>query len=238
MPVFTIQNLVDRAAAISDMHDTFVKPEQWLSWYNTERRALQFFMVRHGSTMQNLTEEFFTAPDVVDLTTEAIAIVGVWEVLPTSFQFRKLRVVDLPNNFHQFTGGSITGPAQEVSVESVNSSTASTMRLRFFPRDPSGTYAVVMAEVADFAVSLNDTTSLPIGIEERIVLGMARRALIKEESDTAAIDKLIRETDSMVEEFVWSRSLAQSPSVRNVDFVERGWTSDRRIPPCTEWTFV
>lgn len=90
------------------------------------------------------------------------------------------------------------------------------------------------------ALSLGYATSVsyPMGWEERIVLGMARRALIKEESDTRAIDSEIALWESRIEEACWGRVLADTPSVRNSDQLIYGWRDRHEIPPYGYWIFV
>lgn len=237
MPTFTVQNIVDRAAAIADMHDTFVTPAQWLAWFNVERRALELFKARHGGVaMGNVQTVTAVGPDRYPLATagvnETMAIVGVWQEL-SSGRLRPLRIVPWVDNFVQDEGGPDVGPSQYVFIEDHNNDgvEVSTL-LRFYPRDPSGNYLIMYLQAPAAAVSMTTVFSQPMGLEERIVLGMAKRALIKEESDTSAIDKLIREMDQQIEEYCWQRSFAQVASVRNVDKLQRGWvTQDGFVPP-------
>lgn len=238
MPAFVVQDLVNRAAALADIHDNFVRPEQWLSWYNVERQALQLFMARHGSAMQDLAFQTVVAPDSVTISGDILAVVGVWEVRPNS-TFRPINISDFPGNFFQNVGGPVTGPTQVITLEDTNTATTSSVVLRFFPRDPAGTYIIVTAKSPPVALSTTSTVSLPMGIEEWIVVRLARRALIKEESDTGAVDRLVAEQNSLVEEFVSSRSLAQGAAVRNVDAKVRGeWTSELLYPEVTRWRWV
>lgn len=236
MPVFTVQSVINRAAALADMHDTFVQPETWLSWFNTERMALQLFKARHGAVAQNIAFDSVTGADKYPLSTggvtQFIALVGVWE-LTSSQRLRPLRFVPYADNLWQDVAGPITGPSNTVSIEDTNNDGADVATfLRFFPRDPTGTYLIAYIKAPTALTDPGQSFSEPVGLEERIVLGMARRALIKEESDTSAVEKLIREHDQIVEEYVWSRSFAQAPGVRNVDYVQRGWMSmDTFVPP-------
>lgn len=239
MPVFTIQTLVDRAASIADMHDQFVKPTEWLSWYNTERRALQLFMVRSGDVAQNVTFASLNGSDVLTIATETIAIAGVWEVLSTG-NLRPLKIVPFVDNYFQLEGfGTATGRAQFATLRDSNGVASSNTFLQLYPRDMTGNYLIAVVNAPLVATALSDTTSLPMGLEERIVLGMARRALIKEESDVTDISRLIKEQDQFTEEFIWSRALNQVPSVRNVDGLQRGWgSSEWAIPHADTWAWV
>lgn len=242
MPVFTIQTLADRAAALADMHDGFVKPAEWLSWYNKERRALQLFLARHGAAQQNLQFITSTGADLVDLTEEILAVVGVWEI-QNGRPNRQLRIVNFPDNFVQFDSsiqfGQVTGRSNTVTISESNDNSISLTTFRFYPSDLFGSYLIVIAQAPSQATSMTDTTSLPMGLEELLVLNMARKALMKEESDVKEIKELIKEEEARVEQYAWSRSLAQAPSMRNVDSVQRGWGSNGLDFPHPDlWTWL
>lgn len=222
MPVFTVQQLVDRAAAISDMHDDFVTPEQWLAWYNTERQAFSLAMARNGAALQDVQITATPATGQYTILGPVLAIVGVWEQYSDG-RLRPLKILNFVDNFRD---GLNPGPAQYVVIYEDSSVSSNSTNFRFFPTPTSGNYLIVTLRPPDRATTLEDTTSIAMGLEERIVLGMARRALIKEESDVSDISKLIIEQDQLIEEFGWKRTFAQMPGVRNVDSLQRGWVTD------------
>jgi len=222
MPVFTVQQLVDRAAAISDMHDDFVTPQQWLAWYNTERQAFSLAMARNGAALQDIQISVTPATAQFSISGPVLAIVGVWEQYPDE-RLRPLKILNFADNFRS---GLNTGPAQYVVITEDSTVTTNSTDFRFFPTPTSGNYMIVTLRAPDVATTLADTTSIALGLEERIVLGMARRALIKEESDVTDISKLIIDQDQLIEEFGWKRTFAQMPGVRNVDALQRGWVTD------------
>lgn len=221
MPSFTIQKIVDRAASQADMHDNFIEPTEWLDWFNYERKALAQTLAR-GATVRDLTFTTISSGQADNYTHafETLAIVGVWEV-KSDGRLRPLRIVPFLDNFFQQVAGPVKGSAETVSVEELTTG----FKLRFFPADLSGTYLLVTANAPTDATALTDTFILPMGLEEAIVLRLARRALVKEESDTSDVDKLLKEQDSKTEEYVWGRTFAQAPSVRNVDATQRKWGS-------------
>lgn len=238
MPSFIVQNLIDRAAALSDMHDQFVKPEQWVAWYNTERVALELFIAKRGATARNITLTTVTPVSGTSLFIgSALAIVGVWEILSNA-RLRPVRIVNFVDNFSQQGPGPQFGPAQIVSVVQNNGSTSESYSFRFFPTPSSGSYLIGTIPAPEVLLDGNGMLNLPMGIEERIVLGMARRALIKEESDTTEILKLIKEQDDIIEEYVYGQMMAQNPSVRNVDALQRGWWSDIRSIDPNSWFWL
>lgn len=103
----------------------------------------------------------------------------------------------------------------------------------FFPDPASGvqflaTYIPMPARL----LATTDTVSYPMGWEERIVLGMARRALAKEEADTTEIRGQIREIEQQIEELAWNKVMSESPSVRNVD------TQPVELPARESWIWV
>jgi hypothetical protein len=236
MPSFTVQKIVDRAADQADMHDGFVHASTWLDWFNFERKALAITLAR-GALLRDLT--FTTiAPGSADNYTfafETLAIVGVWEI-KSDQHLRPLRIVNFLDNFFQQAGGPIRGAAESVSVEELTTG----FKLRFFPADTSGTYLLVTAGAPTDATALTDTFILPMGIEEKLVLELAKRALIKEESDISDVARLIQGVDQKVEEYIWGRTFAQVPSVRNVDSVQRKWggLSDFVIPLPDVWVWL
>lgn len=236
MPTFTVQKIVDRAASQADMHDGFVHATEWIDWFNFERKALAITMAR-GALLRDLT--FTTIPagsaDNYTFAFETLAIVGVWEV-KSNQHLRPLRIVNFLDSFFQQAGGPIRGPAESVSVEEL----ATGFKLRFFPADLSGVYLLVTANAPTDVTALTDTFTMPMGIEEKLVLELAKRALIKEESDPVDVLRLIQGVDQKIEEYIWGRTFAQAPSVRNVDSVQRKWggLGDFAIPLPDVWVWL
>lgn len=233
MPSFTAQSLIDRAAAIADIEDNFVSPGQWLTWLSVERSAQALAAARGGWTLNQVSTQTTPATDTWTLTGDFLALIGVWEV-DSSGRTRPLIAEDFQSNFRQTVGGPITGPATRFSITDAGG----VVTVHFFPRPTSGTYMAALVGTTPAFATVLDTITLPAGLEERLVLGMARRALIKEESDVTDISKLIALEDQRLEEFVWARIISSVAKVRNVDHVERGWGSDLTYPPPTDWVWL
>ena len=204
------------------MHDDFVTPAQWLAWFNSERTALIISAARSGWVIGPLTKTSVAATDVYNHPSEIFAVVGVWEQSSTG-RLRPINVTNLIDNFRQADGGPVTGPAMDVSVEE---SAAGLPIFRFYPRPTSGTYIVVTMGATTPKTALSDTFVLPMGTEERIVLGLARRALAKEESDTTEILGQIKTEDRRIEEIAASKIFSAAPRIRNVDRQELGFQRD------------
>ena len=230
MPAFTVQQLIDRAAAIADMDGNFVRPEQWLAWYNVEVRALELFIARNGY-VTNLAEtadndSLYTIP----ISDSTLAILGVFEV--RDGRYRALRF----SNQVDMARGLVNGDAQEYMA--VMGDLDDGLVIDLFPKPTSGTYRALYLEGSAPAEALDDAANWPLGWEERLVLGMARKALVKEESDTRKIEQMMVEQDTIIEEFCWSRSLASAPQVRNVDRVQRGWSDTMPFGSYESWLWV
>lgn len=228
MPAFTLQKIIDRAAAQADMRDGFVAATEWVDWYNVESRALELFMARNG-WIQNLVTSVSdsSSPYTITLPDYTLAVMGVYEV--RDGRYRPLRF----RSQADIRRGSDTGPAMEYSVTMDDGSDDLTVNL--YPAPTTGTYTALCFAGRepvpnDDDIDLEGTdVQWPLGFEERIVLGMALKALTKEESDTRPVEKLLEREDQRIEEFCWSRQIAEAPTVRNTDRVNRGWGWDERM---------
>lgn len=243
MPAFTVQNMVDRAVGYADMHDGFVTPQQWLDWFNEERRSLELFKSRYSSVLSNVQSVTVVGVDKYSFASasdrEIMAVVGVWENVQG--RFRPLRLVNWVDNLWQDEAGPITGKAQVVGVEDANADGVEVNTLlHFYPRDPSGTYLIMYLKAPAKLTAMTDSFTQPLGLEKRVVLGMARNALIKEESDISSIEALLKDHEKEVEQYVWQRTMMQGPAVRNTDRTNRGWMNiDEFIVPGSEhWIWV
>lgn len=241
MPSFTVQELVTRAAAIADMHDNFVLPEQWIAWANVERQALDVFLLRHGWVLQSLRSSTYNLdpanPDRIVVTPRPLAVVGVYEALSNG----RARPLEYTDHVSMVDGAGRQGPAHFFSLTDVDIDSptgANDLRIDLMPAPtaPSTYYAVWIAQTSNLA-ALTDSVAYALGFEERMVLGMARRALIKEESDAGKIERLMREEEAKIEEACWARVMGQAPSVRNRD--GRNWSREERLfPEVSRWHWV
>jgi hypothetical protein len=245
MPVTTVTTLIDRAKAASDMRDNFVTPTQWQYWASQERLALDLFLARSGWSVP-LTDFNLTITGSeggaysVNPTGGVMAIVAVYEY-DSSGRIRLLQHQDSVSFLHAVPGTNARGNSRYYRVQW----SGDNLTLNLFPEPTAGeTYRVVyLAHPKKLVIaspgSWEETSvTYPMGWEERVVLGMARRALIKEESSTSAIDQEIMLWDQRIEEACWSRVLSSSPSVRNTDMTTYGWTDRYSLPPFGLWTWV
>lgn len=247
MPTTTVTTLIDRAKATADMRDNFVTPTQWTTWATQERLALDLFLARAGWTIP-LSDLTITVTGSeagaynVNPTGGVMAIVCVYQY-DTSGRIRMLEHQDSVSFLKRVPGytGSPRGNGAYYRVQN----SADNLILNIYPEPNTGeTYKVVyVAHPKKLVIATPGTweeasVSYPMGWEERIVLGMARRGLIKEESDTKAVDQEIALWESRIEDACWNRVLADAPAVRNSDAGHYGWTDRYSMPPFGMWAWV
>lgn len=238
MPTILTAELVERAKAAADMHDNFVTLRQWLTWASLERMALDLLIARAGWTQAFATttitvdgsEDGEFTPDT---TSGIMAIVAIHQVSPQGT--RLLRTADPATFLRTLPGGEQRGNATHFRARQDED----TLILNFFPEPAAGeTYLVTYIPhprrltTAD-EVGYDTSVSYPMGWEERIVLGMARRALEKEESDSTGIRLQITEMERQIEELIQSR--AGATSIINMDQVNYGWCDRVSYPPILDW---
>lgn len=237
MPSYTGQELIERAMAAADMHDNFVTPPTWLQWASLERYALELFMARSGwptdletatITVDGTEDGDFALIDGEEAPLDVMAIVCVHQI--QSDGLRRLTYSDTVTFLRQMPGTPIhSGDANVYRVKRSSDS----LIFNFFPNPDVGDQFLVTYIPMPARLTLTtDAVNYPMGWEERMVLGMARRALAKEESDTSEIRKQMAEMDQQIEELSWSRVMSESPKVRNVD------TQPLEIPSRESWAWV
>ena len=239
MPSVTTLELMNRAAAVSDIRDNFVTPAQWMYWASQERLSLDLFLARSGWSVPTTNFDITVTGSEngvynVNPSAGVMAVVCVHEMITQGF--RRVRYQDSISFMRQPPGatGGAKGHARFFRMQW----SSDNLTLNLYPEGNAGeTYRVTyipqslrLTLDANPAAGYEGNVVYPMGWEERIVLGMARRALIKEESDTSQVDQEIKLWDGRIEEACWNRVMGESPVVRNVDNENYGW-SDRIIWP-------
>lgn len=232
---FTWRELTDRARVyVDDDHQEqqgWITDAKWLELAKVEYRILYRKWLRLGLVRPAPTDTSFSSAYNIALPTAAdisagrlgvLAVVGVAENM-TSYM-RMLAPAQAARGAYPYwvasgevnQGKSITwagtGPADEVTVE-------------LSPRDTGSTYVVRWIPVPTMPTSLDSTVQLPFGTDERLVLGLARRAHLKDSGASALLEKLIVEADAELQFAAHGRLDNQAPRVRRVrpDFHRRRW---------------
>lgn len=230
MPNVTVETLIARAQTAADMADgDFVNTEEWLRWLNVERQALDVRIAREGLVLRE-AQETITATGAFEYSiSDPLAVLGVYQL--KDGYYRRLRHSDLMDGAgYQDLGVTHGDPV----MFRITQNTDNEITIRFYPNPTTGTF-IVKTIPEETELEIDDEVSYPLGWEERIVLGMARRAVAKEEGDTREFLRQIAEIDSHIETSASDRLFGAHFSVRNVDKVERGWLPFPYIPTREQW---
>lgn len=211
--LFTYQELIDRARTYldDDHNDTegWIKPERWLSLANVEYAQLYRKWVRMGLVSPAPTDQTFTGTHTVNLT-NVLAVVGVAEDLGSG-SYRLLTPAQSRGGQSPFMGFTSSSPG--CYWEAHGSADALTITLE--PRPTSGNYFVRYISTVPYATALSQSIDLPYGGDERLVLGIAMRAKLKESGRSVALEQLLQQAEQELNFAAFSK-LNDSPRVRKV----------------------
>lgn len=189
---YSWSELIDRARLyVDDDHNDqsgWIKPARWLVLGQVEYEQLYGRWVQMGLIGPEPIDHTFTGPSAT--LANVLAIVGVAEVQgPDSY--RILRDAQAAMGRKPIRGDH-DGPA--TSWEAYG--TGEELTVRVHPSDTRGEYMVRYVPTTGRRTdNPNEFVELPYRADERLVLGMARRALVKESSQSSAINALIREVE-------------------------------------------
>jgi hypothetical protein len=227
MSTVTVQSLIDRAVAASDMKDNFVRNSQWLAWANQAYKELSVMVAQMGVPYFQYDETITATGASEYAIEEPVAIVAVYRLTPTG-KLHKL----LPNDSIQMQLSTLTtGEPSRYAVKRVDN----TVVLQFVPSPSSGSIVVrairhpLVLVLEDPGVGETTSISLPLGWEEYIVLKMARNALAKEETVHPLIETQLREIIEHVN--VSGRNYIMTDIQKIRDVRSDNWISD-------EWVWV
>lgn len=230
MAVVLLDDLITRAAVAADIHDNFVMSPSWVYWANVEHRALAVRLARLGFPY-NLTSTTITITgSPYYYVAECLAVVGVYrneaDGTYTKLRYRspanKIPVSTTQSDAREYTlvyNASYTAP--DVGVPEV----LPRYKLNFYPTPPVGLNYTIdtvplplpLARTEDSdGITSADAVYYPLNWDERIVLGMARRALAREETINNGLEKLISEIDSHIETSASEYVMAQNHTVLRV----------------------
>lgn len=191
---FQWQALIDRARVyVNDDHKDnggWIAPDKWLTLAQVEYANLYRKWVRMGLVRPAPKDTTFT--NAATTIQGVLAIVGVAEDLGS--YVRLLSDAQPGSGADAFWFGSTPFTSKAVSWQAHGS--ADDLLVEVYPKDTTTTYTVRWVPVVPYTKDPTATIDLPYGGDERLVLGMARRALIKESARSQALDELIREADA------------------------------------------
>jgi len=220
--------MIDRAKSAADMHDGFPSTTTWLYFLNAELRKLWVKIVRGGYPI-TVNQESITSTGASQYDiTEPFAVLSVVEIIGDRYYNVPIKPVW---STHRVTTGQ---HAKEVYVFP-NVATGE-LSFRFYPTPPAGNVFLVNIidkpkKIVSGTPSANESNSvqLPFGWEERVVLGMAQRALAAEETVNPAIEREISAIEEQIDTHVHDYIMRQANTVENMNDAPyvysdyRGW---------------
>lgn len=190
---FTWQSLIDRARVYiaDDQKDQngFIAADKWMLLAQVEYAVLYRKWVRQGLVRPAPTNTTFTGSTTLN---GVLAVVGVGEDMGS--YVRLLYNSQVPMGADPFWPGST--PPTSQAIEWAAHGVADNLAIELNPPDTTTTYTVRWIPTVAYATDPTATVDLPYGGDERLVLGMARRAFVKETVRSQALDELMREADA------------------------------------------
>lgn len=213
---FVVQTLIDRARTyIGDDHNdepAFITPARWLDLFNVEYRKLYRRWVSGGLVTPPITQQVLTG--ATSTVTGVLAIVGVAEDLGSAM--RVLRAAEVDEGLRPYWRASAEPTSRAESWSARGFGDNVTVELE--PQDPNastGAYKIRFIATPVAVTSATSTVEIPFGADERLVLGMARRALLKESGASRRLDEELRDADAELGFLSFGRL---QPRVRRKEF--------------------
>jgi hypothetical protein len=206
---FTPNDLIARARVYcdDDVADTegWISPAVWLTIFNVERSAQYRRWVRAGLVTPATTDTTLAGAAVPGV----LAVVGVAEDLGSG---TPPRVLTPSQSAFGRNWSNLTGKAMSWSA----SGAADAVTITLDPTDASGTYFIRYVPTVAYATDATAAVDIPYGTDERLVLGMARRAHLKDSAASRQLQGLILEADADLQFTAFGRLAHDAPRVRRV----------------------
>jgi hypothetical protein len=208
---FAWSELITRARVYKDDdHDEepgWLDESIWLTLFNVEYAQLYPEWVRKGLVGPPAVDYAFTGPSTVinapfDVDEDSViedgeeAPVGVLAIIGVA--------QDLGDGQYRVIQGSQADYGR-APIRSDLDSTANSweahgvgdlITIQLYPQDTQGNYFVRYIPRPNYATEVSETVELPYGGDERLVLGVARRAGIKDKETSALLERLLATADS------------------------------------------
>lgn len=215
MATTLVSSLITRAAAAADMEDNFVTSAQWVQWANVENRRLAGVVAGLGYPLFENNEPITLNGSAQYSLPEPLALIAVY-FAESDGRWRKLRLDHPVQN--QGTAANYGTPVSYHVFRNTNGN----ITFQFHPNPATGIIQVKQIDhpselvISNPSPTQSDSVSYPLNWEERIVLGMARRALAKEETLNPLIEQQIAELDDHIATTAWNYQAADAPRIRDV----------------------
>ncbi len=185
----------------------------WLYWFNTEYSRIYRELLSHGLIGPAYTDEAITIDGSSSylLTNAVLAIASVCETLSDGSV--RFLAPGQPSAGAQAGQSTTAGTPTRWYAHGIGG--VVTVELR--PKPSSGTYTVRLIKDPS-NLTLTDHVELPGGMVDRVILGMANRALIKEGSASSALYGQLKQADEDLAFLSGSRILGAAPGARKASY--------------------
>jgi hypothetical protein len=209
MATVTATEIIARAQAAADMTDNFITETQWLYWLNVENRALAVMLARLNFPWRQ-EDQIVSCNGSLEYTlSEPLAVLGAF-YLEDDGRLRRLELMH-PSQRRVAAVGISGKPAQWSIRRQVS---GSNIYVTFYPAPSSGS-VYVQCIMPPATVTVGGSVYYPLNWEERIVLGMARRALAKEETVNPVLEDMIKDIEVHIESSAFDQLMLDAPVIRN-----------------------
>lgn len=204
--------MIDRAKSAADMHDGFPSIVTWLYFLNAELNKLWVRLLRSGYPPTVTSVPVVATGAAAYTATEPSAVIAMHGSTVSGSTTRYYNI-PIKRLWEKTTIRSGTYPF-ECYIDSAVAT--GLINISFYPNPTSGTFTLLVvpkpAKVVSGTPAAGQSSSvvLPFGWEERVVLGMAQRALAKEETVNPNIEREISALDEQIDTHVMDYILGQS----------------------------
>lgn len=216
MASFTWDELIARARVyVDDDHDGpsakgWIKEDKWLTFGNVEHGKLRKKWIRAGLVSPAHTDATFTTDTT---TVNGVGVlIGVAEDLGNG----AYRVIPSGQaeygNAPFWSSWSMRGLNSPMFYEAHGEGDNLTITLQ--PEGVTGNFVVRYIPTLTRATSVSQSVEVPDGCDERLVLGMARRAHLKDSGASALLERLIKEEDEQIGFEAFGRLNHDAPRAR------------------------
>lgn len=244
--LITQQEIIDRARTyVSDDHDDekgWITPQRWLTLVQVEYGLLYKRWIRMGLIRVEPVQTAFSAPGTTIPAvgdpegSGVLAIIGVAQDYGGG-RFRVVTPGQSVNGAYAIYSENSSGPAVTWTAFGLGDSYTINLEPNV---NSSGDYFVRWITAPIPSPVLSATLEMPFGSDERLVLGTARRALLKDSSASALLNRLIDEQEAETNFAAFGRNNGDGPRVRRVRPMTRsrnrgatGFTMDPQF-----WTYL